>query len=68
MGDIQTIQSILQVFEKVSGQQINIDKTTLFFSKSISEMVKNSIKSRLGVLEIKQYEKYLGLPTVVGKN
>ena len=68
MGDIQTIQSILQVFEKVSGQQINIDKTTLFFSKSISEMVKNSIKSRLGVLEIKQYEKYLGLPTVVEKN
>lgn len=68
MGDIQTIQSILQVFEKVSGQQINIDKTTLFFSKSISEMVKNSIKSRLGVLEIKQYEKYLGLPTLVGKN
>ena len=68
MGDIQTIQSILQVFEKVSGQQINIDKTTLFFSKSMSEMVKNSIKSRLGVLEIKQYEKYLGLPTVVGKN
>lgn len=29
---------------------------------------KNSIKYFLGVLEIKKYEKYLGLPTVVGKN
>ena len=68
MGDIQTIQSILQVYDRASRQQINTDKTTLFFGKFISEMVKNSIKGRLGVPKIKQYEKYLGLPTVVGKN
>ena len=29
---------------------------------------KNSIKLLLGMPEIKHYEKYLGLPTVVGKN
>ena len=29
---------------------------------------KNDIKNILGVSEIKEYEKYLGLPTVVGRN
>ena len=31
-------------------------------------MSKNVIKSLLGVMEIKEYEHYLGLPAVVGKN
>ena len=44
------------------------EKTTLFFSKSVSLEVKNSIKNYLGVPEIKEYEKYLGLPVVVGRN
>ena len=54
---------------KVSGQQINIEKTTLFFSESVSLEVKNSIKSLLGSLKLKYiYEKYMGLLAVVGKN
>lgn len=32
------------------------------------ESTKNSIKNLLGVPEIKDYKKYFGLPTVVGKN
>ena len=43
-------------------------KTNLFFGKSVSEDTKNSIKDFLGVPEIKEYEKYLGLPVVVGRN
>uniref|UniRef100_A0A7N2LFH0 Reverse transcriptase n=1 Tax=Quercus lobata TaxID=97700 RepID=A0A7N2LFH0_QUELO len=66
--EINTIQSILKTYEKASGQQINSDKTTLFFGKSMSKSTKNSIKDLLGVQEIKQHEKYLGLPVVVGKN
>ena len=67
MGDIQTIQSILQVFEKVSGQQINIDKTTLFFSNAVAEKKKEEILNFLGVPKIMEYEKYLGLLAVVGR-
>ena len=40
----------------------------MFFSKSIFLEVKNSIKDYLGVPKIKEYEKYLGLPAVVGWN
>ena len=50
------------------GQQINRNKTTIFFSKSIDEGTRDHIKLALGVEEIKQYEKFLGLPSLVGKN
>lgn len=40
----------------------------MFFSKYVSLEVKNSIKNYLGVPEITEYEKYLGLPAVVGQN
>lgn len=56
------------MYEKASGQQINKAKTTLFFSKSASLTTKNQIKNYLGLLEIRAYEKYLGLPVVIGEN
>lgn len=43
-------------------------KMTLFFSKNVSIATKNSVKDFLGVPEIKEHEKYLGLLVVVGKN
>ena len=66
--EVKSIQDILKVYEQASGQQINAGKTTLFFGKSMREETKNSIKLLLGVPKIKQYEKYLGLPAVLGKN
>ena len=66
--DINVIQDIIVSYEAASCQQINKDKTTLFLSKSVSLAIKNSIKLLLEVPEIKEYEKYLGLPIVVGKN
>ena len=68
MEDLQAIQHILSLYEGASGQQINREKTTLFFSKAMSEEKKGEILSFLGVPKIKEYEKYLGLPAVVGKN
>ena len=59
---------ILHIYERSSGQQINIDKTTIFFSKSTSEEEKLLIKDTLGVAEIRHYETYLGLPSLIGKN
>jgi hypothetical protein len=52
---------------KASGQQINRQKTTLFFNKSTPLLPQNVIQNMLGVLAIKQYERYLGLPSFVGR-
>ena len=62
------IQNLLSTYEEASGKKLNRDKTTLFFSKNTDSKVQESIKDLLGVLKIKQYEKYLGLPSFVGRN
>ena len=66
--ECQRILEILDTYEKCSGQKINKSKTTIFFSRSTSEDMREHIKLALGVPEIKQYEKYLGLPSLVGRN
>ena len=43
-------------------------KMSLFFSKSTHPDTLNQIKASLGAYEVKQCEKYLGLPTLIGKN
>ena len=58
---------LLSVYEDVSGQKINRDKTALFFSKSITKANRQIIKGILGIREIRHYEKYLGLPSLTGK-
>ena len=53
--ECEKVLNILEVYEKASGQKVNRSKTTIFFSKSTSEDIKNSIKQALG------------LPSLVGK-
>ena len=54
--------------KKASGQQINRGKTTLLFSKLVMEDQKSTIIDFLGVPKMREYEKYLGLIAVVGRN
>ena len=61
------VLKILAEYEEVLGQKINKQKTSLFFSKSTKVDVKEEIKNMLGVNEIRSYERYLGLPSLVGR-
>ena len=63
----EKIQSMLGQYEKASGQQVNRDKTTIFFSKAVPIPTQNAIKESLNVPVIRQYEKYLGLPSLIGR-
>ena len=65
--ECNNILEILDVYGSFSGQQINRNKTTIFFSKLTSEEIREHIKQALGVPKIKPYEKYLGLPSFVGR-
>ena len=47
---------------------INKEKTTLFFSKNTEESSQVAIQVALQVLAICHYNKYLGLPSFVGRN
>ena len=59
--------SILAWYEAALGQQVNSDKTIAFFSRNTFEEVQEELKVMLGVPAIKSYEKYLGLPSFVGR-
>jgi hypothetical protein len=66
--ECETILHILSQYEAVSGQQINRDKTTLFFSKSTPVPKQTKLLQLLGVPAVREYEKYLGLPFFVGRS
>ena len=57
--------SILEVYEKESGQKLNREKTSLFFSKNTKEDIQNFVKDTFGAQIVKQHKKYLGLPPMV---
>ena len=64
--DCQKLLEILDTYERASEQQINREKTTLFFSKSTSQDMQESIKQALGVPVVNN-QKYLGLPFFIGR-
>ena len=68
MFDLHEIQAILSLYERASSQKLNREKTSIFFSKAVSEGRGQEISDFLGVPEVKEYEKYFGLPKVVGRN
>ena len=66
MSDLNVIQCILSLYEQVSGQKLNREKTTMFFSKATPKERKLEIIDLLVVSEVREYKKYLGLSAVVG--
>lgn len=50
------------------GQRLNKEKTSLFFSKNTSQEVYEQILQLVEVTTIQCYDKYLGLPALVGKS
>ena len=66
--ECRKILEILEIYEKGSGQKVNQKKnTTVFFSQSTLEATKVEIKEALGLQEMVHDDKYLGLPSLVGK-
>ena len=68
LNDCDSLQRVLKVYEDALGQQLNRAKTSLFFSNNTNRSIKEEIKSRFAAQIIKQHEKYLGLPSLVGNN
>lgn len=66
-GKYDKVMDILSKYESVSGQKVNREKIALFFSGSVDEGSRQNIKKKLGVQEEHNYEKYLGLPSLIGR-
>ena len=64
LKECASLQRVLEIYENASDQQLNRAKTSLYFSRNTPKEIKRRFEAQV----IKQHEKYLGLPSFVGKN
>ncbi|XP_018488051.2 uncharacterized protein LOC108858662 [Raphanus sativus] len=62
-----SLRNILQEYEKVSGQKVNIAKSSITFSVKTSPETKAAVKETLGIQKEGGVGKYLGLPEHFGR-
>jgi len=59
---------ILGVYEAGTGQKLNLQKTSLFFSRNTTMDRRVEILNISGLTEATRIDSYLGLPTLVGRS
>ena len=62
------LRSILEIYSKGSGQLVNQDRSLVFFSNNCDEQMKEAIRVGLDIQNEALAEKYLGLPTAIGRS
>ncbi|XP_042952198.1 uncharacterized protein LOC122289281 [Carya illinoinensis] len=67
MEEWTRIMYLLAIYERASGQVLNKQKTSLFFSSNTKEETKAFILQGAAGISCDDYNKYLGLPTLVGR-
>ena len=56
------------MYELASGQKINTDKSSIFFSPNTSQELKDEIINILGPMHDSSHTNYLGLPSIIGRS
>jgi len=62
------VKDKLHKYEAASGQKINFAKTDVSFSKGVQPERRNQIAICLDIREVLSHDKYLGLPTHIGRS
>jgi hypothetical protein len=64
----QRLREILHSYQQGSGQMVNMAKSAIFFSANCDDQMKEEMKNSTGITTEALCEKYLGLPTTVGRS
>ncbi|XP_042944508.1 uncharacterized protein LOC122278379 [Carya illinoinensis] len=67
-GEWSSTQALLNLYEEASGQKLNKTKTSIFFSSSTKPAAREYILKLAGTRASSSYEKYLGLPALIGRS
>ena len=62
------MHSIIGEYEKISGQTVNVQKSGIFFNGNVLEDLRSNISNILGVHAPLNTGRYLGLPSLIGRN
>lgn len=66
--ECRKLMSILELYEVASGQNINADKSSIFFIHNTLFKFKSELLVIMGPMQDLKHNKYLGLPSVIGKS
>ncbi|XP_030926610.1 uncharacterized protein LOC115953217 [Quercus lobata] len=66
--ECQILMAILDLYEAASRQKINADKSSIFFSTNTPSELKDEIMEVMGPMQDSKHNKYLGLPSIIGKS
>ncbi|KAK2417369.1 hypothetical protein QL285_039676 [Trifolium repens] len=58
---------ILKTYEKASGQEINLTKSEVVFSRNLSKAAQEDLSRIMGVRHVLGTGNYLGLPSMIGR-
>ncbi|GAU46165.1 hypothetical protein TSUD_301250 [Trifolium subterraneum] len=58
---------ILKTYEQASGQEINLTKSEVFFSRNMSMATQEDLSKIMGVRHVLGTGNYLGLPSMIGR-
>jgi hypothetical protein len=63
----ERLNDILRIYSECSGQCVNREKSSIFFSPNTPDSKRQALKQLLGITVEALSERYLGLPTAVGR-
>ena len=63
----EAIMEILQTYANASGQCINLEKSSVYFSTNTIGVQRQQLLHILGLKEVLKFDSYLGLPTLIGR-
>ena len=64
---MQVVLDTLQLYADASGQCIDLEKSSTYFSSNVQVEQKAWIIDQLKVKEVAKFDSYLWLPTLIGK-
>lgn len=62
------ISDLLQIYDAASGQKVNLQKSSIFFSSNVIESNRVDLCNSLNMVPANEGSTYLGLPNMLGRN
>ena len=66
--ECEKLKEILEKYKAASGQKVNSDKSSIYFSPNTTLELKEEIFNILGPMQDLRHNKYLGLASIIGRS
>ncbi|XP_019165689.1 PREDICTED: uncharacterized protein LOC109161653 [Ipomoea nil] len=67
-AEATVVKQCLERYGELSGQLVNYHKSNICYSKNTGEQMREEVAECLGVERARNFGKYLGLPSFIGRN